>query len=276
MTLYGETQLVSPARVERLLELACVYNVPLTITAETSDNIYRYKSRMFELKKTPDGDCLVIDHPVTDGPDTIALTPKVPITIFFALDKERFLFETRVLRKVTFTLEGHMKTPALEVLYPNVLRTGQRRMFYRVTPPMGKPISVECGVLDDQMDWLAQEPGTWNFPSHLRFEGRVVNISAGGLLLAIEGSSRINAQVGTRLGIRLLLAFDETPLTLKAIIRRVEGKDAAGKERLAMEFIDTSEKFEYKLAINRLYRYVADRQREIIKSGVKPETKGRG
>lgn len=276
MTLYEETQLVSPARVERLLELACVYNVPLTVTAETIDNIYRYKSRMFELKKTPDGNCLVIDHPVTDGIETIALTPKVPITIFFALDKERFFFETRMIRKVTFTLEGPRKTTALEVIYPNVLKSGQRRMFYRVTPPLGNPISVKCGVLDDRIDWLAQEPGTWNFPSHLRFEGHVVNISVGGLLLAVEKGSKVNVQVGTRLGIRLSLAVDETPLMLKAIIRRMEGKDADGKERVAMEFIDTSEKFEYKLAINRLYRYVTECQKEIIKSGVKRETRERG
>lgn len=265
-----ESEVVSPSRIERLLELACVYNIPLSITTESRDRMYRYKSRMLEMNKAPGARSLIIDHPVTDGP-AIALKPETVITVFFALDRERFIFETQVLRKTTFALASRRKISVLEIAYPNVLYSGERRMYYRVPVPMGKPISVECGVIGDVGDWLVQEPGTWNFPSHIRFDGRILNLSVGGMVLAVKEGGSSTARMGTKLGLRFSLAHDETPISLKGIIRRMGRKASTGEETVAIEFIDIAEKFDYKLAINRLYRYVAERQREIIKSGAKQE-----
>lgn len=261
-----EPEVVSPARVERLLELASVYNVPLTITAEANDMTYRYKSRMLEMRKISSVRQLVIDHPVTDGP-AIALTPGTPITVFFALNNDRFFFESKILRKSTFTLAGKRSVAAFEITYPNLLKNGQRRMFFRVSVPQGKPICVECGVIGNKKEWLAQEPGAWNFPTHIEFEGRIVNISVGGVLLAVKNSGGPAPVVGTKMGMRFALKSDETPIVLKGIVRRIEDRPSGEENRFGIEFIDIGEKFEYKLAINRLYRYVAERQREILASG---------
>lgn len=255
-----QSEFVSTSRIERLLELACAYNVPLLITIESRDAIFRYKSRMLEMQKAVDGDSLIIDIPMTDGP-AIALKPGVNVNVFFALNEKRYLFESVVLRKATLTLASKRKTPAIEISYPNILRIADRRQHVRVSIPLGRPISVQCGVVGDKADWLAQEPGTWNFPSRLRFEGRIVNVSVGGMLLATTGKTGAAARVGVKLGMRFALAPNESPIALKGIIRRVEQGDSAGETRIGIEFIDTNEKFDYKLAINRLYRYVAERQK---------------
>ncbi len=261
-------EILSPSRIERVLELASAYNTPLFITAEARGKTYRYKSRMLEVKKTGDAHTLVIDHPVTDGP-AIALIPNISISVFFAINNERFLFEANAHRKTVFTLAGHRKVPALEITYPNTIKSGQRRAYYRVPIPIGKPISVEVGSLGGINEWLAQEPGAWNFPTRVRFEGRILNISVGGMLLAIKEGARSVPRVGTKLGLRFSLAPDETPVVLKGIVRRREKRDSVNVDAIAIEFIDTTEKFEYKLAVNRLYRYVAERQRETIKSETK-------
>jgi len=260
--------LVSPTRIERLLELACVYNVPLTVTAEADDMVYRYKSRMFEMRRTPSTRRLVIDHPVTDGP-AIALTPNIKISVFFALNNDRYFFESSIIHKMMFTLASKRTVSAFEITYPNILKNGQRRMFFRVPVPQGKPISVECGVIGDKKNWFIQEPGAWNFPSQIRFEGEILNISVGGMLLAINKGDAHALVVGTKLGMWFALQPEESPLVLKGIIRRIEERSSAEADALGIEFIDISEKFEYKLAINRLYRYVADRQRDIAASGAR-------
>ncbi|RJP71561.1 MAG: hypothetical protein C4532_07315 [Candidatus Abyssobacteria bacterium SURF_17] len=261
-----EPEVVSPSRIERLLDLASVYNVPLSITAESRDKLYRYKSRMLDFRKAPGSNTLIIDHPVTDGP-AIALVPDTRITVYFALDRKRFLFESTVVRKVSFTLASRRKISALEIAYPNALASGQRRSYYRVSVPSGKLVSVECGVVSGRTDWFVQEPGTWNFPSRVQFEGRIVNVSVGGILLAVKDAARGVATVGTKLGLWFSLAPNETPVVLKGIVRRVDRASSGEEDTVAIEFIDTAEKFEYKLAINRLFRYVAERQREIIKTG---------
>ncbi len=262
---------VSPTRIERLLELSCVYNVPLTITVDADDMTYRYKSRMFEMCKVLQTRRLVIDHPVTDGP-AIALVPNTPISVFFALDNDRYFFDSRIIRKITFTLANKRSVSAFEIAYPNVLKSGQRRMFYRVPVPQGKPICVECGIIGDKNEWTIQEPGAWNFPSHVRFEGRILNISVGGMLLAIKKPRSNNLVVGAKLVMLFTLKLDESPLLLKGVIRRVEERSGEDDDAFGIEFIDIPEKFEYKLAINRLYRYVAERQREILASGASGQT----
>ncbi|MBI5117548.1 PilZ domain-containing protein [Candidatus Poribacteria bacterium] len=261
-------EILSPSRIEGLLEIACAYNVPLFIAAESRGKTYRYKSRMLEVKKTEDARSVVIDHPVTDGP-AIALSPNVAVVVFFAVDKSRFFFDAQVQRKTLFALASHKKVPALEISYPNAIKSGQRRAYFRVPVPLGKPIAVEVGAISGMSDWLAQEPGTWNFPSHVHFEGRILNISVGGMLLSVNEGTKTIPRVGTKLGLRFSVAPDETPIMLKGIIRRKERRDSAKVDAIGIEFIDTAEKFEYKLAINRLYRYVAERQREMLK----PETK---
>jgi len=267
-------ELVSPTRIDRLLEIACVYNVPLTITVDSDDMTYRYKSRMFEVRRIG-GTCrLVIDHPVTDGP-AIALVPHTVIIAYFALDHERFFFDAEIIHKITFTLSNKRNVSAFEISYPNVLKSGQRRMFFRVPVPQGKSISVECGVIGERTDWLVQEPGTWNFPTHVRFEGRILNISVGGMLLTINRSLS-HLPVGTKLGMRFALSPDENPLVLKGIIRRKEKRAPKESDAVGIEFIDCAEKFEYKLAINRLYRYVAERQREILATGARDQKQSHG
>ncbi|GAB4332006.1 MAG: hypothetical protein Kow0099_03630 [Candidatus Abyssubacteria bacterium] len=263
-----QSDIVSTSRIERLIDLACAYNVPLLITVESRDTLYRYKSRMLEMQKGAGTASLIIDIPITDGP-AVALKPGLIMNVYFALDEKRYLFESAVLRKTTFTLENKRKTSALEISYPNILRSGQRRQYFRVPVPLGRPISVECGVMGNRTDWLTQEPGAWNFPSRLRFEGRIINISVGGMLLAMKRAHGVTARVGVRLGMRFALAPNETPIALKGIIRRIEEGPTAEEIRVGVEFIDTNEKFDYRLAINRLYRYVAETRRETIQSGPK-------
>ncbi|UCD58493.1 MAG: PilZ domain-containing protein [Candidatus Hydrogenedentota bacterium] len=263
-----ETDVVSPSRIERLLELASAYNVPLLVTTESRGNTYRYKSRMLEMRVLPGRNTLIIDHPITDGP-AIALTRDTPVTVFFALDRNRLVFDSRVIGKSTFTLAIHRETTALEITYPNVLKSGERRSYYRVPVPKGKPISTECGMIADVSDWVVQEPGAWNFPSSAQFEGRIVDISVGGILLAIRKTGKNIPKVGTKLGLRFSVAAGETPIVLKGIVRRILEGPSTEENTIGVEFIDTAEEFEYKLAINRLYRYVAERQRQIGKSGTK-------
>jgi len=261
-----DLKVLSPSRIERLLELACAYNVPLVISTESKGETYQYKSRMLDIRRKPSANTLIIDHPVTSGP-AIALKPDTLISVFFALERDRYLFESSVCGKTSFALSSRKEISVLEITYPNMLSSGDRRSYYRVPAPATKPISVDCGLVSGTADWYIQEPGSWNFPSHVQLQGHIIDISVGGMLLMVEQSDVRIPAVGTRLGLRFSLAPDETPVTLKGVVKRIEQK--ATDRRIGIQFIDTDEKFEYKLSINRLYRYVADRQRDIIKSGGK-------
>ncbi len=261
--------LTSPSRIERLLELGCAYNAPLSIQAESGDELYRYKSRLLDIRRTGDSKSLIIDQPSSDGP-AVALKPNTEMLLFFAVDRSRFAFLSVILGKTDFALGARRRISAVEISYPNALQSGQRRAYFRVPVPLRNPIHVECTVIGDVQRQVPEPEGdaAGALPSP-RLGGRTINISVGGMFILIEEGAEHLADVGTRLALQFSLARNETPLRLNAIIRRIVRKSAAEQLKVGIEFVDTDESFEDKLAINRLYRYVAERQREILQSGSK-------
>jgi c-di-GMP-binding flagellar brake protein YcgR len=260
--------LLSPIQIERLLELACAYDSPLSIHRESGEDVHRYKSRMLDVKKGPGPLAVIVEQPAPDGPAP-ALRPNTEATFFFATEQGRYSFDGKVLRKTEYDLGNRRIVSALEVTYPNMLKSGQRRAYYRVPVPLRMPIDIDCSIIDDakraKEDNRIVEPT--EPPLRANLKARAVNISVGGILMAfVEGDAYL-AGLGTKLAVKFSLAENETSLKLKAVVRRIEKNPATQQTNAAAEFIETDEAFECKLSINRLYRYVAERQRETLKSG---------
>lgn len=255
----------SPEQVKRLLELGCAYNTPLTIVAETRDFPSRYKSRMLDLSEDPDDPHVIIDQPVADGP-AIALKRDIRITLYFNTEEGRFSFDARILNRTTFTLGAQNKVAALQITFPKHLMSGQRRRYFRVDVPLGKPLSVECAITADIEKLVTGESDSWDFAQDQKFKGRIVNISVGGVLLALDEKNKKLPKIGTVVVSKFALPEENEPIILKGIIRRHEHTPSTTEYRAGIEFIETEDLFECKLAVNRLYKYVAQRQREMLQA----------
>ncbi len=262
--------LASPSRIKKLLELACAYNAPLALQTELDEQIFRHKSRMLDVIGEAPSQRVIIDQPVADGP-VASLHPDNKTTLFFAIEEGRYAFDTTVLRRTEYELGNRRKIPALEVAYPNVLKSGQRRAYYRVPVPMRMPIHVDCAIIST----IDHKTGEQDAPRAPRSKGRMrarsIDLSVGGMLVAFESGDIGLAEAGTKLILDFTLTPGETPLKLKAIIRRLIRRSATEQLRAGLEFIDIDETFESKIAVNRLYRYIADGQREILQTGVKED-----
>jgi c-di-GMP-binding flagellar brake protein YcgR len=267
----AESDIVSPSRIERLLDLACAYTVPLSVVTEARGEVCRYESRMLEMERDPDAKHLIIDLPITDGP-AIALIPDTPITLHLAVGGKRFMFESAVMGKATHEFEGRRKAPALRITYPNVLKSGNQRAFYRVSVPEEGPISVEADIAFDIAGPPDRDNGATRSKPVGGITGTMLNLSVGGALLAVDSLEADIPVEGTDLDLRIVVAEDEAPLKLKGAVRRIEGEQAGENLRLGIEFIETDERFEYKLALNRLYKYIAERHRKLVQSRAKPHS----
>lgn len=260
----SEDAVFSPIQIRQYLERGCAYNTPLSIFFESSDGTYRYRSRLLDIKQVSRTNSLIIDRPASDGPSK-ALTSDANISLFFVVGEERFLFESKVLGKATFDLGEGKIVPALEVTYPSVLRNGQRRAYYRVSVPLGKPVSVKCSMIADGADHGEQMPESEESCPDTLFEAHVLDVSAGGILILLDDVARNLLSASLKLNLQLSLSRDESPLRLMGRVVRIEEKTSSKNARAGIEFIDMDEIFEHKIAKNRLLKYVAERQREIIK-----------
>ena len=262
--------LASPSRIQRLLKLACAYNSPLLIHAESGEEIYRYKSRMLDVKEASRSKSLIIDQPVADG-QAAPLRPDTEITLFFAVGQGRYAFDSTVLKRTDFELAERRKVLALEITYPNVLKSGQRRSYYRVPIPIRMPIHVDCLVVANFTYGEEEEESRPKLPPRGHLKARTRDLSVGGMLVALEEGDTHLADVGTKLALEFSLGRNETPIQLNAVVRRLIRKTAREQLRAGIEFVDIDTAFEFKLAVNRLYKYIAERQREILQSGSKQD-----
>jgi c-di-GMP-binding flagellar brake protein YcgR len=218
---------------------------------------------MLEESREPGSKYLMIDYPVTDGP-AIALKPKMDITLSFTIEQGQFTFESAIIRKSTITLKNRRETAVLEIEYPNALKHSQRRDHFRVPIPIKQPIEVKGETFAETDESDSRKLSMADTQKTGRFKGKMMNISVGGILISLKNVADIPLDADTVVLIKFSLAEDETPLELKGIVRRIGEENANAEQRVGIEFIDTEESFESRLAINRLYKYVAERQRQIL------------
>ena len=259
-----KAEILSPSRIERLLEVACAYSAPLSLATESRGEKYEYTSCMLEESRGSGTKHLIIDYPVTDGP-AIAFKPGMDITLSFTIEQGQFTFDSTVIRKTTFALQNRRETAALEIEYPNALRHGQRRDHFRVPIPLKQPIEVKGETIAEADDLDSKTLSMADTQKTGRFKGKMVNISVGGILMSLKNADDIPIEIETKVLVIFSLAENETPLELKGIVRRIDEGDSAEEQNIGIEFIDTEETFESKLAINRLYKYVAERQRQMLR-----------
>jgi c-di-GMP-binding flagellar brake protein YcgR len=262
--------LASPSRILRLLELACAYNSPLSIHSELNDEIHQYKSRMLDLKEISGLKTIIIDQPIADG-QAAPLRPDAEIILFFAIEQGRYAFDSTILKKTNFELTEQRKVLALEITYPNVLKSGQRRAYFRVPVPIRMPIHMNCLVVADFTYGEEEEESGPKLAPRGRLKARVIDLSVGGMLVVFEEGDTPLVAVGTKLTLEFSLEKHETPIRLNSVVRRLIRKTAREQLRAGIEFVDINKTFEFKLAVNRLYKYVAERQREILQSGSKQD-----
>jgi c-di-GMP-binding flagellar brake protein YcgR len=242
--------------------MACAYELPLSVVIESRGETYRYESCMVETSGTSAAKNLIIDYPVTDGP-AVAIKPEMEMTLSFTIDEGQLVFNSTVMRKTTRMRRERGETVVLEIEYPNILKHSQRRDHFRVPIPLRKQIHAECILVGDDTTQTSKGKRKKGSEKGVHFEGTIINISVGGVLMAVEDVTDIPMKTGASLVLSFSLAKNETPLELRGVVRRLEKGESDTSRKLAVEFIETEETFEHRLAVNRLYRYVTERQREM-------------
>ncbi len=258
-----KTEILSPSRIERILEMACAYNAQLSVSTESRGETYHFTSHMIEISDIPGAKHIIINYPITDGP-AVALKADMELTLSFAVDEGQFTFESTVIRKGALPLKGRPDMTVLEISYPNLLKHSQRRDHLRVSIPTEGPIQATCTIIAAHS---GEEPEKAGASSHgeAQFEGNIENISVGGVLLSVKEEPAITSlRAGVTLLLRFLLVESETPIELMGIVKRMYDEDSIGERQVAIEFTNTEETFEYRLAVNRLYKYIAERQRQML------------
>lgn len=144
-----------------------------------------------------------------------------PVGISFKMDHSKFVFESRV---VTCNCENG----GFVLELPEKIEKMPRRSYIRVPVPEKMFVRVifwHRGHNDDK-DFIPKE-NCW--------EGKLINLSAGGMKISISEDKKCHFEPGQLVGLQFTPMPYEKPVLLEGLIRHIEEKE--GFIELGMEFL---------------------------------------
>lgn len=220
----SETQIIDGKELSELLQLFMDQNVAGTISYLSKGRWHVAKTQVIavtqnniQLHLQPDDDASTSHNMQIDQP--------VGITMHHEFNK--YLLETLVLGYESSVNED--STGRIIVIMPEKVEEMQRRAYARVDVPSEMTVKVlfwHRGYSDD----------TTEVPIENYWQGKLSDISGGGMQVAVKGSYHDNYRKGQLIGLQFTSMPNERPIIVEAMIRHV-GEVNDESLYLGIEFI---------------------------------------
>ncbi|MFC1676593.1 PilZ domain-containing protein [Planctomycetota bacterium] len=242
----NEVIMLHGVRSRRVLEAAVSKNIPLVISCPSLDSwtikramITELRADTFDIKITPRKRSQL---------DDISVGQSLGITIRYKYDAgyDHFVFDTTVtaLKSSSESIDSSR----IVLTVPDEIEMLQKRSYRRVKAPASEEINVE--LLD------RSTVNTW--PEYL--DARLVDISAGGLQVAVESSHNDFFTKGQTLGLKFTPLPHETPLMFNAQVRTALPTADDSNVTIGLEILGLEASCEGRMVLQRLCSIVEQYQ----------------
>lgn len=156
----------------------------------------------------------------------------------------KYLFDTAVQ---AICNEAYM--PLIKMDLPDRVERIQRRMYHRQPVPFSMKVKVlfwHRGYLEDSAEQ----------PEELYWEGRLLNLSAGGAQFEIDSKEKDNFRVGQLLGIQFTPMSYQKPFLLESHVRYLKYQPDNTSFRIGVEFLGLEASPEGREVLNRLLEVI--------------------
>jgi hypothetical protein len=153
------------------------------------------------------------------------LKPEQPLGVCVHLGYFKYLFDTSVHAIET---EGPLHRILLDL--PGVVERIERRLYHRQPVPDTMKVKVlfwHRGYLDESNER----------PKELYWEGRLLNLSAGGAQFEIDSRQKDYFKVGQLLGVQFTPMSYQKPFLLDSHVRYLKDQSENGHFRIGVEFL---------------------------------------
>jgi len=209
-----------------------------------------------------------------EKPHPINIRTGQTVGVSFKYEYGKFIFETTVLELEPS--QGLNCGGVIVLSIPDRIEMLQRRSYYRINVPAELKVNV---VLWPRSRTKAERPaGTLPRPgcdgkktdSYSSWQGRLVDISAGGVQIVVDAAYKYDFKAGQFLGIRFTPLPYEMPLMLNAQIRSILPTADASGICLGFQIVGLEASCEGRFVLRRLCEIV-ERYYQISKSGAKQQ-----
>lgn len=232
----AQKEVINTLEIKESLEEARRIKAP--VIASFTD---KEKWQLLELKVTDFSD----DYIVLDARATCShLKNEQPIGICIHLGYYKYLFDTSV-----HSVHQHGDVWSVHLEMPDRAERIQRRMYHR----QSVPATMNVKVLFWHRGYLIDSDSN---PEELYWQGRLLNLSAGGAQFEIESEQKSHFKVGQLLGVQFTPMSYQKPLLLESHVRYLEEQPDKNVFRIGVEFLG--------LEVSPEGREILDRILEVI------------
>ncbi|MDD5326593.1 MAG: PilZ domain-containing protein [Phycisphaerae bacterium] len=162
-------------------------------------------------------------------PSPINIRVHQPVGISLKYGYGKFIFETTVvaIQPPLEPTDGGLTLPTIALKVPDRIEFVQRRSYFRVDVPGSLKVNVMLwhrSYKDETSETQkagTQTPGPLRMPTECYWQGKLTDISAGGVQIIIDASRKPDFERGQLIGLRFTPMPYETPLMFNAQIRSV-------------------------------------------------------
>lgn len=233
-----QTELLNGSEIKDVLTGACREKAPV-IASFMSEG----KWRILELKvadSSEDSITFVTEFPCEK------LQQELPVGICIHLGYFKYLFDSTVQ---AVQVKGQSAQILLD--FPDRVECVQRRLYHRQPVPADMKVKVlfwHRGYLDDSN----------TNPKELYWQGRLLNLSAGGAQFEIEIEQKEHFKVGQLLGIQFTPMSYQKPLLLESHVKYLKEKPDNLQFNIGVEFLGLEAGPEGREILSRLLEVVAE------------------
>ncbi|MHC4386346.1 MAG: PilZ domain-containing protein [Planctomycetota bacterium] len=233
-----QKELLNSFEIKDMLTDACLKKSPV-VASFTSEG----KWRILELKIEG-----FTDDTINFSTETPCenLQKELPVGICIHLGHFKYLFDTTVQ---TMEIQGQSRQVLLD--FPSKTERIQRRMYHRQPVPPDMKVKVlfwHRGYLDDAN----------GKPEELYWQGRLLNLSAGGAQFEIEIEQKKHFKVGQLLGIQFTPMSYQKPLLLESHVKYLNEQSDDTYFRIGVELLGLEAGPEGREILTRLLEVIAE------------------
>jgi len=170
-----------------------------------------------------------------------------PVGLSLQHEYNRYIFETVVLGLETSV--NHCAGGRVILERPEKMERLQRRAYQRVSVPAGLNIKVLFWHRGYTDDWTEA-------PLENYWQGRLVNLSAGGAYVTVESDQRVNFRIRQVLGLQFTPMPHEKPILLEAQVIHLQEDAETGTLNIGAEFLGLEAAGEPRQKLHRLREIV--------------------
>ncbi len=184
--------------------------------------------------------------------------------MFFEFKGFRYLFNSEVIEHTKFKINNR-GIYALKITLPSELKDGERREYFRVGLPMKPQVIVKFNITKRE-DKLPIMSSVLDHQPEV-FEGIMIDVSGGGFAIkAVEGSKMLERNLGRgdMINAKFMLKKGYDEMEIYSVLRNKHKYEGTEILIWGFTFITGNKNKLLKKHINKIMRYVTERQRELM------------